>query len=282
MTRRSEAARPAARLGALWLLLGFVVGEGCGPGSEDVRPLVETAPERPVSNEEARSEAASARAPSIPEVARDEVTDCTLVDPPPGFVDLRELIPSAILVVGYHGEDNFTGAPLPGYEAEGAWLEAEAAAALAGVAARLRAEGLRLMIFDAYRPRRASEAMVAWCRREGREDLLAEGWIAARSAHGRGRAVDLGLADDSGRPLDMGSPWDHFARTSHLRGVEGEALKLRLRLRDELVRAGFRPYAREWWHFGFPGEAPAPIRDVPYACVEADARHTRTSRGTTL
>lgn len=200
------------------------------------------------------------REPSPPEPS------CVLVDPPPGFVDLRERIPTAIIVAGYHRVDNFTGARLPGYEVAGAWLEADAAQALVRAAERLHADDLRLIIYDAYRPQRASEAMVDWCRAHDRLDLLADGWVAARSAHARGVAIDVGLADAQGTALDMGSAWDQFDRRSHLRGVEGPALDRRLRLRDELVRVGFEPYAREWWHFTHAGARRSPARDVAYSC----------------
>jgi D-alanyl-D-alanine dipeptidase len=219
-------------------------------------PTAAPAPERVASTD---PQAPRAQQPSSPGA-------CELVDPPAGLVDLGERIGSAIIVAGYHRADNFTGAPLPGYEAAGAWLEADAAEALALAASRLEVEGLRLIIYDAYRPRRASEAMVEWCRAHARQDLLDDGWVAARSAHGRGRAIDLGLARADGTPLDMGSAWDQFDRTSFLHGVEGAPLEHRLELRAALMRVGFKPYAREWWHFGFEGDTPAPVHDRAYAC----------------
>lgn len=194
---------------------------------------------------------------------------CTLVEPPSGFVDLRAHIPSAIIVAGYHRSDNFTGARLPGYDASGAWLSLEAADALARAAQRLEADGMRLIIYDAYRPQRAAEAMVDWCRANDRMDLLEDGWVAARSAHSRGIAIDVGLADAKGRALEMGSAWDQFDRSSHVHGVDGPALELRLRLRDELVREGFEPYAREWWHFTHANTRSTPARDVVYACTDS-------------
>ncbi len=195
---------------------------------------------------------------------------CTLVEPPAGFVDLRTTIPSAIIVAGYHRADNFTGARLPGYEAPGAWLSTPAAEALARAAERLEADGLRLIIYDAYRPRQASEAMVEWCNTHGRTDLLEDGWVAARSTHSRGLSIDVGLADAQGRALDMGSSWDQFDRHSHVHGVDGLALSRRLRLREELRRVGYEPYAREWWHFTFATDLSMPALAVPYSCVEAN------------
>ncbi len=197
---------------------------------------------------------------------------CELVDPPPGFVDLRLAIRDVRVVAGYHRADNFSGAPLPGYEAAGAWLRADAAAALAEAADELARAGFGLVVYDAYRPRRASRAMVAWARAQGHEDLLEQGWIAARSAHNEGRAIDVGLfARGDGQIVDMGSAWDHFGPSSFLRAVEGSALERRLLLRDAMVRAGFVPYAREWWHFTWPDSAvPSSSLDRPYACASGE------------
>ena len=54
-------------------------------------------------------------------------------EPPDGWVDLRDVVPGIRLDIRYHTADNFTGAPLPGYGAPGAWLLAKPAQALAAV-----------------------------------------------------------------------------------------------------------------------------------------------------
>ena len=44
-----------------------------------------------------------------------------------------------------------------------------------------------------------------------KSQLFADGYIAAKSGHSRGSAVDLTLLEiESGNELDMGSPWDFF------------------------------------------------------------------------
>lgn len=235
---------------------------GCGevePQSIEPAPL-EAAPLEPAPLEPAVVDADPPPTNSSPP------RECELVDAPPNMVDLAEAIPTAIIVAGYHRADNFTGAPLPGYHARGAWLEREAASALVEVADALARDDLRLIIHDAYRPRSASEAMVAWARDNHRQDLLDDGWVARWSAHNRGRAIDLGLADRQGNALDMGSAWDQFDRTSFVRGVEGPPLERRLLLREAMVAAGFVPYEREWWHFGWRSDTDAPALDRPYAC----------------
>src|SRR3954469_19522445 len=123
------------------------------------------------------------------------------------LVDVRSLDSTIQVDARYAGSNNFTGAPLPGYEAPRALLRREAAQALTRVQARLRTGDLGLLVFDGYRPVRATLAMVKWAERTGRRDLLDNGYIARRSRHNLGLAVDLTLVDPaSGTQLDMGTP----------------------------------------------------------------------------
>lgn len=183
--------------------------------------------------------------------------------PPAGLADLAE-IPGIRLSIGYATSANFTGAPLPGYEAPGAWLLADAAAALARVNERLASDGLGLLVYDAYRPERASAAMVAWAERTGHADLLRDGYIAARSQHNHGRALDLTLCDlKTGAPLDMGGAWDTFSEVSHTANATGEAAANRAKLVAAMRAGGFANYSREWWHFTWTA-SDGPSLDVPY------------------
>ena len=127
------------------------------------------------------------------------------------LVDLHEIDPSIRIDARYRTAQNFTGAPLPGYEANRLFLRREAGAALGRVQARLRERGLGLEVWDAYRPVRATEAMVEWAERTDQEHLLDDGYIARRSRHNLGVAIDLTLVDlTTGRELDMGTPFDTF------------------------------------------------------------------------
>ena len=183
-------------------------------------------------------------------------------EPPPRFVDLAEAVPGVVLEVRYATADNFTGAPLPGYAPNVLWVYEDTAWALAEVQDEFAANGMRLRIYDAYRPARASVAMVDWAIEHGRIDLVTQGYVGRRSNHARGNTVDLTVDGPDGRPLDMGTDWDAFTPASHYRGVEGEAMRNRRRLRRAMQRVGFVPYAREWWHFSLPSQKPR--LDVPY------------------
>ncbi|HEX7337456.1 MAG TPA: M15 family metallopeptidase [Gemmatimonadales bacterium] len=169
------------------------------------------------------------------------------------LVDVQQLDSTIQVDVRYATGHNFTGAPLPGYEAPRVLLRREAAQALARVQRRLRSGGLGLVVFDGYRPVRATIAMVAWARRAGRGDLIANGYIASRSRHNLGVAVDLTLVDQtSGARPDMGTPYDTFSEAAHTANAEGRVLRFRQLLVRAMEAEGFANYDKEWWHFSYP------------------------------
>jgi len=168
------------------------------------------------------------------------------------LVDVREVDPTIVVEMRYATPNNFTGAPLPGYLANRAFLRREAAAALGRVQGRLRTEGLSLKVFDAYRPVRATLAMVDWTQRVNRPDLLADGYIASRSRHNLGLAIDLTLIElTSGRELEMGTPFDTFSSAAHTANASGEPAANRQKLKRAMEAEGFTNYDQEWWHFSF-------------------------------
>ena len=176
------------------------------------------------------------------------------------LVDVARFDSTIVVEARYATPFNFMGEALPGYGAPRALLRREAAAALARVQARLRAEGaLALKVFDAYRPVRASEAMVAWTRRVRREDLVRDGYVAERGLHNAGLAVDVTLVEGgSARELRMGSAFDTFAPTARTANATGEFAANRQRLRRAMEAEGFSGVAEEWWHYSYA--VPDPMR----------------------
>ena len=186
------------------------------------------------------------------QIAPDAVADTLLTE-------VRALDSTIVVEMRYATANNFTGAPLPGYFANRAYLRREAAAALARVQRELRRTGLGLKIFDAYRPVRATLAMVDWTERVNRADLLRDGYIASRSWHNLGLAIDLTLVDlATGTELEMGTPFDTFSAAAHTANASGEVAANRQKLKAAMEREGFENYDQEWWHFSF--EAPNPLR----------------------
>ncbi len=182
---------------------------------------------------------------------------------PPELVDLATF-DGVRLDIGYARADNFTGAVVPGYEAPGAWLLRPAAEALRHVLETLARERLGLVVYDAYRPRRAAHAMADWCAAHAPE--LLRGYIARESRHSRAIAIDVGLVHrESGALLPMGTAWDTFSPASWFATAVGAARVNRRTLRDAMSAHGFVPYDREWWHFEHASAPLPPVLDVPYA-----------------
>ena len=166
-----------------------------------------------------------------------------------GLVDLTKRSPTLELDLRYGTKRNITGASLPGYCDPWAMMLKPAARDLARVQRGLRRRGLGLKILDAYRPARASRALVRWARRSGRGELVGT-YIAERSKHNLGSAVDLTLVRRSdGRQLPMGTRYDHFGRRAHTLNTHGRVLRNRLTLKRAMERFGFTNYRREWWHY---------------------------------
>jgi D-alanyl-D-alanine dipeptidase len=90
-----------------------------------------------------------------------------------------------------------------------------------------------------------------------KQALFSEGYIASQSSHSRGSTVDLTLLDmQTGKELDMGSPFDLFSPISHpdCRAITDEQFENRMTLQRAMLRSGFEPIDCEWWHFTLKNE----------------------------
>ncbi|WP_395667178.1 M15 family metallopeptidase [Methylocella sp.] len=188
-----------------------------------------------------------------------------------GFVPLRDVAPQIVEDMRYAGRANFLGRPVPGYAAARCWLRREAAGALAAAAREAAAEGLTLVVYDGYRPQRATRAFVAWAQDPAdvamkaehyphldKKDLFKLGYIARESQHSTGAAVDLAFLG-----LDFGSPFDLFDPVSGYGAeqIPPQAKQNRARLRALMERCGFAGLEQEWWHFSLRALEGAPPQD---------------------
>ncbi len=189
---------------------------------------------------------------------------------PEGFVYLHKTIPSIKGEVRYAGSHNFTGKPVKGYRKEKIILSKPAAKALRKVQEELDKKGYCLKVFDAYRPQRSVNSFVAWAKKTGdtlakaefypeinKKDLFQLGYIASKSGHTRGSAIDLTIIDkNTGEELDMGSPYDFFGKISHhnTNQISKEQKQNRIFLKQLMLKHGFYPYPEEWWHYSLKNE----------------------------
>ena len=221
---------------------------------------------------------------------------------PGGFVFLRDIDPSIIQDIRYAGSNNFVGRPLAGYDAAECVVKRDVGLALKSIQQALAPQELSLKMLDCYRPARAVHDMVLWAQ-NGREtpaerrynpafskkDLFRLGYIAERSGHSTGAAVDLTLVDlkadhsavfdpnkeyaDCTAPasarapeasVDMGTGYDCSDLMAHTaaKSVTPAQRRSRNMLVAAMAQQGFVNYSKEWWHFSLPG-AGGPAYDFP-------------------
>lgn len=212
---------------------------------------------------------------------------------PASFVYLRDIDPTIQQDLRYAGHHNFIGQPLPGYEAASCILTKPTALALKQIQTELRRSHLSLKVYDCYRPQTTVEAFVAWSKLKQQQSMKQEfyprinkanffklGYAAKRSGHSRGSTVDLTLvhigsqsamyqpaqslvacyapyqqrfADNS---IDMGTGFDCMDKLSHTQNeqLSKKVHANRMLLQQIMVKYGFVPIKKEWWHFTLKNE----------------------------
>jgi zinc D-Ala-D-Ala dipeptidase len=179
------------------------------------------------------------------------------------LVDVQSVDSTIQVDLRYATANNFTGAPLPGYEAPRALLHREVATALARVQAQLRPRGLGLRIFDAYRPVRATLAMADWAERTGHRELLESGFIGRRSQHNLGVAVDVTLVDlVTGAAVPTGTAFDSSTTDAHTANTTEQPLRYQKILLRTMESEGFRTHDQAWWHFVYALKGAVPLDRV--------------------
>ena len=178
---------------------------------------------------------------------------------------LDTVAPGIRVDLKYCGYDNFVGRPIDGYtEGRRAILRKDAAAAMARAQKQLKAKGLGLLVWDAYRPHRALKDFYRWSensddstRAEFYPNITKRGiyenkYIGLSSEHSWGIAVDITLVNlKTGKELDMGGRHDLLDESSATvyAGLTSRQQANRLLLRDTMASVGMRNYSKEWWHY---------------------------------
>jgi zinc D-Ala-D-Ala dipeptidase len=178
-----------------------------------------------------------------------------------GFVDVRSVVPNALIDLRYATPNNFTHVQL--YPADARCLVHESMApGLAAAAKALAPQGSVLVFWDCYRPHDVQVRMFdvvpnpAWVAKPGQY----------AKSHEAGRSVDVTMAN-AGHLVDMGTDFDDFsprALAFATDGVSPDEQANRGRLRTAMSTGGLSVYSGEWWHFDGPGAgAQRPILNVP-------------------
>lgn len=174
------------------------------------------------------------------------------------FADIADYDKSIVLDIRYATTNNFTGKQV--YPAARCLLRRDVAMRLLKVQEKLRGMGYRLIVFDCYRPLSVQKAFWAILPDERYVADPAEG-----SRHNRGAAVDVSLADSTGKPLAMPTEYDDFSEKASRswKGSSAEAQGNAMLLETVMMAEGFIPFPSEWWHFDASGWEIYPVSDFP-------------------
>jgi D-alanyl-D-alanine dipeptidase len=182
------------------------------------------------------------------------------------FVDVRSVVPDAVLELRYATPNNFTHTQL--YPANARCLVHKSMApGLAAAGKALAATGDHLVFWDCYRPHDVQVKMFnivpdpAWVAKPGNY----------AKSHESGRSVDVTLGNMTEQCprclVDMGTDFDDFSPRATAFATDGVSIGQqanRRRLRDAMRAGGLLVYSGEWWHFdGADAGVQRPILDVP-------------------
>ncbi|MCS3917463.1 D-alanyl-D-alanine dipeptidase [Caldanaerobacter subterraneus subsp. tengcongensis MB4] len=162
-------------------------------------------------------------------------------------------------------------------------------------AADLLPPGYKFVIFDTWRPIQVQQSLFDTLKEQFRKQYPSESeeeitkrtltFVALPSTdptrpspHNTGGAVDLTIADDKGRLLNMGTEYDdptEKARTTYFEELlkegkelskeEREALENRRLLFNIMTSVGFTNYLDEWWHYDYGNQNWAWVSKKEYA-----------------
>lgn len=189
-----------------------------------------------------------------------------------GFAFVDEVVSGVRWDAKYATWDNFTGKPVDGYPVNRIIGTRALCAALSMAREKAAALGFGLLLWDGYRPQRAVDCFLRWAQQPedgrtkprhypnlGKAEMFEQGYVAAKSGHSRGSAIDLTLYHlDSGELAPMGGGHDLMDASSHhgAAGIAPVEATNRQHLRSIMAACGFERYDCEWWHYT--------LRDEPY------------------
>ena len=160
------------------------------------------------------------------------------------FVNLREYSTDFVYDMKYATSDNFLKAQV--YDCAECFLRLKTVEALVKANKEFLKQGLRIKLFDCYRPLDIQKKMWAIVSNPKYVADPSKG-----SIHNRGGAVDITLVDKSGKELDMGTDFDFFGiEASHTYSKLPQKVKGNRRLLKKIMIANeFNSFDSEWWHY---------------------------------
>ncbi len=177
------------------------------------------------------------------------------------FVNLKDYSLDFVYDMKYATTDNFLNAKV--YDCAACFLRLKTVIALVKVNKKFMKKGLRIKIFDCYRPLDIQKKM--W-------KIVSNPQYVANptkgSIHNRGGAVDITLVDVTGKELNMGTSFDFFGiEASHnYPDVSLEVKKNRILIKTLMKSNGFNSFDSEWWHYNLKSGLKDKISNAKWEC----------------
>ena len=183
--------------------------------------------------------------------------------PDSALINYAQMDTLAILDIRYASSDNFVGYKL--YQCAKCLLRYKVAKDLLLASKEFFSMGYRIVLFDCYRPFSIQKKM--WQVAPNKNYVAPP---SKKSMHNRGVAVDISLANNKVKLLDMGTDFDFFGPKAafdypYLSDIQR---KNRIILRSVLQKNNFRPIRTEWWHFYHLPSIKYKALDLPIPCKE--------------
>jgi zinc D-Ala-D-Ala dipeptidase len=177
-----------------------------------------------------------------------------------GLVNIQQIDASLLVELKYSTTDNFIGKDVYGCITH-CYLQKAVAEKLkkANQLLQKKYPSLRLLVYDGARARTVQwklwNALPQYTPQK-RKDYVAD--PREGSIHNYGCAIDLTVAEKSGKVLDMGTKFDYFGELAYPRHEDrllkagkltNEQVKNRQLLRSVMTQSGFTQNTSEWWHY---------------------------------
>lgn len=212
----------------------LILMAGCGREPAETEPMI-------------TSEAMEAAVfTTVPPEAETSETEPAAVEPDDSdFVAVKDYVPGILVELKYATADNFTGQAV--YSFQEVYLRYGTVKKLMAVQQELETMGLRLKIWDGFRPVSAQHALWGICPDPNYVSHPETG----KRSHCRGNTVDITLADAYGYGMEMPTGFDDFSELADRDYSDcTETAANNARLLEEIMEAhGFTGYTKEWWHY---------------------------------
>ncbi len=196
-----------------------------------------------------------------------EYRELVKTNPEKELIDLEKIIPDMVMDIRYATTNNFTKEKI--YTLSKAYARKPVAQALKRAQAEFRKMGLGIIMYDAYRPYKAT---IKFYELYHDTTYVASPYRGSR--HNRGCALDMSIVDfKTKKELKMPTEFDSFKKEAWPSTPIADPLarKNRALIIKVMENNGFKVNSSEWWHFDFVGWQKYEVMDIDFE--ELEIRH---------